>query len=206
LIKSEKFNNFTYKKIIMMRKIPILLFAAMFSVTIAAQDMWLGGSLGLSGVSSDAQTQSNISLAPELGFNLTDEWAVGGRLGFSTERTTINDNTQSINATSVIPFVRYNFGHAGNFNLFAQAELPLRFYGGTNFDGSSRRSTNAIGFAARPGVSYNFNDTWGFQMLMPSIFSLNDHDGVTSYSLVLNRGYTIQDYILDTSIGFIYMF
>jgi hypothetical protein len=189
-----------------MKRIFVFVITVMLFTTLAAQDKWLGGSLMLSGQSIDNMNEAIISIAPELGFQLTDEWAAGGRVNFMTEKTTINNDTRSVNQTSIVPFVRYNFGHAGNFNLFAQAELPLTFYGGKNYDGSSLGSTNAIGLAARPGVSYSLNDTWGFQMLMPAIFSFNDHGGVTTYSLALNRGYTIQNYILDTSIGFIYMF
>ncbi len=43
-------------------------------------------------------------------------------------------------------------------------------------------------------------------MLMPPVLSLVNTDGNTDFYIGLNDGYNIEDYILKTSISFIYKF
>ena len=167
--------------------------------------MWLGGTLSLSG-QENGQTQSTTTIMPEFGYyNTGSPWAIGIRAGFTTERTVVQDNTRRYNTTTVSPFARYNFVGSDGFRLFGQAELPLQFFGGSHFDDSSMKSANSIGFRIRPGLSYMLSEKWGFNMLMPSVLNFTQHsDDGSAYSFGINDGYTIQGYLLSTSIGFIY--
>lgn len=174
----------------------------------AAQEnnMWLGGTLSLSG-SNNGQTESTTTIMPEFGYNINKTWAIGARAGFSSEKTVIQGNTRRDNTTSVIPFARRIFGDIAGFQVFGQGELPLQFYGGKHFDGTSIEGSNSIGFRVRPGVSYSFNESWGLNLLMPPVLDfVNTGDGNSSYSFGINDGYTIQGYLLSTSIGFVYRF
>lgn len=166
---------------------------------------WLGGTVSLSG-QSNGQRQSTTTLMPEMGFHLTDSWSAGVRAGFSTSRTKIDNNVRSENAFSIMPFARYTFGNLAGFNIFGQGELPLTFTGGKHYDGSSMDGTTTVGFRIRPGISYLFSERWGFNMLMPPVINFTSSDGSSSFRLGFNDGYTIQNYLLSTSIGFIYMF
>ena len=52
--------------------------------SVSAQDWYVGGSLGLKvySDSNEGEEQSWFSLNPEVGYNLSDKWAVGTRLKF----------------------------------------------------------------------------------------------------------------------------
>ena len=54
--------------------------------SVSAQDWYVGGSLGLKvySDSNEGEEQCWFSLNPEVGYNLSDKWAVGTRLKFSS--------------------------------------------------------------------------------------------------------------------------
>lgn len=192
-----------------MRKVFLsaLLFAGLFFAATAQEyNKWLGGKISLSG-QSNGQTQTSTTIMPEFGINTGGAWSFGGQVGFSTEKSVTGGDTRRINTTSLVPFARYTFGKVAGFSVFGQGELPLNFYGGRHYDGSSMEGSTSIGFRVRPGISYGFNDRFGFNMYMPSLLSfVNNSSGGSTYRIGINDGYTIQNYLLNTSIGFIYMF
>ena len=63
-----------------------------------------------------------------------------------------------------------------------------------------------MGLIASPGLEIAINEKWGFNMLMPPVLSLVNTDGNTDFYIGLHDGYNIEDYILKTSISFIYKF
>ncbi len=192
-----------------MRKVFLsaLLFAGVFFAATAQENSkWLGGTISLSG-QSNGQTQTSTTIMPEFGINTGGPWAFGGRVGFSTDKTVTGGDTRRVNTTSLVPFARYTFGEVAGFSVFGQGELPLNFYGGKHYDGSSMEGSTSIGFRVRPGINYSFTERFGFNMYMPSLLSfVNNSSGGSTYRIGVNDGYTIQNYLLNTSIGFIYMF
>jgi hypothetical protein len=188
------------------RSVTIAFFLATFIFTSFAQENrnWLGGGLSLSG-QSNGQRQSTATIMPEFGHYLNDVWAIGLNLGISTRRSEVNNIEFRENDVVVMPFVRCAIGTISGFRFFGQGELPLIFSGG-NYNGHSMDGTTMVGFGIRPGITYHFTERWGFNMLMPSVLSFTDINGSSSYSLGINDGYTIQSYLLNTSISFIYMF
>lgn len=193
-----------------MRKI---FFSAVFAFALVATassqegTKWIGGTVNISSETQGDYTSSSTTLMPEFGYNLDNNWAIGARLGFSTTSEDEAGGTDKSTTTSVIPFARYNFSNFGNFRVFGQGELPLNFYGGENPDGSSKGDSNSIGLRVRPGISYAFNESWGFNMLMPSVFSFTSgSNNSSSFKFGVNDGYTVQSYLLSTSVGFVYKF
>jgi outer membrane scaffolding protein for murein synthesis (MipA/OmpV family) len=185
----------------------VLVSAMVMAVSSQENRMWLGGTISLSG-QDNGQKQSTTTILPELGYYLPESaWAIGIRAGLTTERTVVQDNTRRVNTTTVAPFARYNFVDSDGFRLFGQAELPLQFFGGKHYDGSSMDSSNSIGFRVRPGLTYTMSEKWGFNMLMPTVFDfVHNSDAGSSYSFGINDGYTIQGYLLSTALGFVYNF
>ncbi len=168
---------------------------------------WIGGTLKVSSNENGNSTSSSTSLIPEFGVYLNHNWAIGGRAGFSVNKDEQGDATDKTSTVFVIPFARYIFAETGRFNFFGQGELPLNFYGGENRDGSSKESSNSVGLRVRPGLSFDISDKWGFNMLMPSVFSfVNNSNDSSSFDFGVNDGYTVQNYLLNTSIGFVYKF
>jgi len=184
-------------------------FFVMLSVMAVAQDskMWVGGSVIFTNVNDDGGKETGFTIMPEFGYAINQNFTVGGALGYSTEIINIDGDKDTDNVLSIVPFARYSVINLDKISIFAQGELPLRFYSGKNFDGSSKDSQNSIEIALRPGLIYSFNEHWGFNMLMPSVFSFLTHsDNLSIVNFGINSGYTIQTYLLSTSIGFIYKF
>ncbi len=184
-----------------------LVFSLVMSAFSQEGNMWIGGTLNISSQSVGDVSRSTTTIMPEFGYHLNSNWAIGGRLGFSNEKEDFAAGTEKTNTTSIVPFARYTFGNIGDFQVFGQGELPLNFYGGEFPDGSSKSSSNSIALRVRPGISYAINDSWGFNMLMPSVFSFTSGSNDTStFKFAVNDGYTVQGYLLSTAIGFVYKF
>lgn len=194
-----------------MKKLPLIaILLVAFSAMAVGQDtkMWFGGSLTFSSTNDDGDKASGFSLMPELGYVVNSDFAVGGAIGFSTSSTEIEgaDNKNTNNKFSLIPFVRYSAIKLEKITIFAQGELPLNFHGG-KYDGVSKPSYNSVGINIRPGLSYALNEKWGATLMMPSIFSfVTSSNDYTNVGFSVNSGYTIQGYLLNASIGFIYKF
>ncbi len=193
-----------------MKRIAFLsVFFVMLSVMAVSQDskMWVGGSINFNNINNDGDKGTGFSIMPEFGYAINESFTVGGALGYSTEIINIDGDKDTDNVLSIVPFARYSVINLDKISIFAQGELPLSFYSGTNFDGSSKDSQNSIEIALRPGLTYSFNEQWGFNMLMPSVFSFLTHsDNFSTVNFGINNGYTLQTYLLSTSIGFIYKF
>ena len=66
-----------------MKKIVLFLFVAIATLSVKAQDLYMGGTVGL-WRNDDANTTS-FKLAPEIGYNLSEQWALGVELQFNHE-------------------------------------------------------------------------------------------------------------------------
>lgn len=184
-----------------------LIFILIVSASAQEGTKWIGGTINISSNTTNDRTTSRTTIMPEFGYNLDNKWAIGGRLGFSTLKDEEVGGTNKTTTTSIIPFARYNFGNLGSFQIFGQGELPLNFYGGEFSNGTSKDNSNSFGLSVRPGLSYSFNNNWGFNMLMPSVFAFtSDSNDSSSFKLGINDSYSVQSYLLDTAIGFVYKF
>lgn len=194
----------------MKRILLVIAFAIGLVSSLQSQEtkMWIGGSINFSTVDNGNTGQTNVGFMPEFGLNLNESFSVGGRVGyFSTINKNAADEKQTVNQFSLVPFARYNFASFGKFIAFGQAELPISFFGGTNYDGSDMDSYNSIGLNFRPGLSYSINEKWGVNLLMPSVLSfITQSNDFTYFGFTFNNGYTIQSYLLDTNVGFVYKF
>lgn len=114
---------------------------------------YVGGSLGynstkakteIAGQSAD-NTVSAFSIAPEFGYNLDDNLAVGIKLGYANADG--KKNTWSIN-----PYLRYTYAKAGNFSAFVDGGIA---YQTEHVNGEKNwGNTNTFGIAINPGFSY----------------------------------------------------
>ena len=90
-----------------MKKIVLFLFVAIATLSVKAQDIYMGGTVGL-WRNDDANTTS-FKLAPEIGYNLSEQWALGVELQFNHDyisHKTINSFAiaRPIPAPSLSPF------------------------------------------------------------------------------------------------------
>ncbi len=155
-----------------MKKILMSLAALAVAATMNAQ-VWVGGEVGFNSdkttIKTNGQSQSvttnNFTLAPEIGYNLSDKWAVAIKLGFSHNED--NGAAKALiegagfpvagklmsNSFTINPYARYTFVKAGNFSAFVDGGIS---YGTTHVNNMSNvmNNINSFGVGINPGVTY----------------------------------------------------
>ncbi|MGQ1947593.1 hypothetical protein ACT3CD_10905 [Geofilum sp. OHC36d9] len=174
----------------------ILFFAGIMTAQENAK-MWIGGTVSVWQQELYGVKNSGITLLPEFGYNIAGNWALGGRLGISSTKDNSDNKSKG---TYLVPFARYSIFNAGNFTFFGQGELPISFYSGDAID-----SYSTIGMLIRPGIKYDFCESWGFNLMLPSVLSFVSGDDHSSFEVGVNNGY-VQNHLDNTCIGFVYKF
>lgn len=102
-----------------MKKIVLFLFVAIATLSVKAQDLYMGGTVGL-WRNDDANTTS-FKLAPEIGYNLSEQWALGVELQFNHEyKEHISTNTFAI-----APYARFLIMKIRSYVCLSMADLVL---------------------------------------------------------------------------------
>lgn len=130
-----------------MKKIVLFLFVAIATLSVKAQDLYMGGTVGL-WRNDDANTTS-FKLAPEIGYNLSEQWALGVELQFNHEyKEHISTNTFAI-----APYARFSYYENKIVRLFVD--------GGFGFattkvkDGGD--AVNGFEIGLKPGIAIKLN-------------------------------------------------
>ncbi len=79
----------------------------------------------------DEDKSSSFEVAPQVGYFLTENIAIGGKIGYSSEKAEgmLLVILEDMAGFTVGAFGRYYFTPANQFSLFAQLGLRLCFYG-----------------------------------------------------------------------------
>lgn len=145
---------------------------AVASLCASAENFYVGGSLGFWHDSEDNQSTNTLSILPEIGYNLSDNWAVGTTIGYNFGHT-CNEGI-STHIFEFNPYVRFTFFKTENnlVNLFVDGGAGIGA-GWTSYkhgDDSETAITWNVGF--RPGVALNLTDK----------FSVVAHVGMLGYN------------------------
>ena len=106
---------------------------------------FIGGS-GVGFSTSPSDGESNFGLNPNIGYFVSDQWAVGASLILSAFRSELGNQTFSTTTLGFSPFARYYFGTAQRFNPFGTIGLDLvQRTSKSNGDGNTD-SRNGINF------------------------------------------------------------
>ena len=146
-----------------MKKYLALAVLAMAAVTASAQhNMWMGGSMSVNTDSNDQAEKNSkeFTIAPEMGFNFSDHWAMGIALAYSHQNQDIITNSFAIN-----PFVRYTCSTVGNFCFFLDTGVG---YGIHHINGVDD-NINHLKIGMNPGMKYCINDRMGLVAHMGEI-------------------------------------
>ena len=103
-----------------MKKIVLFLFVAIATLSVKAQDIYMGGTVGL-WRNDDANTTS-FKLAPEIGYNLSEQWALGVELQFNHDYI----SNKTINSFAIAPFLITRTRLYVCLSMVGLALLPLR--------------------------------------------------------------------------------
>lgn len=144
----------------MMKKILLMAAFAVASLTANAQ-LWLGGSLSFDYEKiKGADGKVTFGLAPSIGYNLNDKWALGLEIGFKVANDGWGSNLaiagQKYTMFNVAPYARYTFASVGAANFFVDGGVGVGYEKVGGDDGTAFH----IGF--RPGVAFNISDHVSF--------------------------------------------
>ena len=135
--------------------------AVAVAATMNAQ-VYLGGGIGVGTSSYDGNSETYFTIIPEIGYNLSEKWAVGMTIGYGETKTKIKDYetgakvTDKVKNFTVAPYARYTFVKFDHVNLFVDGTVG---YGYEDFAGVK---TNTFNVGLKPGVAVNLNDKLSF--------------------------------------------
>lgn len=134
----------------------VLLMAAFAVASLAANaQLYVGGSLGFQSAKAGdgADNITKIQIAPEFGYNLSEDFAVGMTIDFTTRNGNIAADGTTSQATKwgdsqscfkFAPYARYTFAKSGIASFFVD--------GGVGFSFFNNEGGMVIGLGVRPGV------------------------------------------------------
>ena len=143
----------------------IMMIAAMMVAAVSANaQAYVGGGIGFQTTSQGDNTNTVIKIMPEIGYNLSENWAVGIALGYGHSKNTVSANGVDVSVKtdvfSINPYARYTFVKFEKVNLFVD--------GGVGYThtkaGDAKNNQFAIGLM--PGVAVNLNEKLSFVALL----------------------------------------
>lgn len=171
-----------------MKKILLLAVVLLATVAVKAQDIYVGGTLNAWRNSTENAT--SFKIAPEIGYNFNETWAVGAQLGFAHEY----DKGMSANAYSIAPYIRWSYYQNDVVRLFLDGTAAIGIVKVKDGDTSK---AGEVGF--RPGVAIKLNDHFSFIAKYGFLgYQRNVNASGDSFGLALSSE--------DLSIGFHYAF
>lgn len=126
-----------------MKKV-FLTLALVLTTVVASAQWYVGGGLGF----SKQDKNTTISIKPEAGYKLNDAWTVGAEVALEWEK----DIKTAIDVT---PYARYTFLTAGEFSMFAEGYVAIKYTKPEVGD-----ATTGFALGVRPGVAYNLSENW----------------------------------------------
>lgn len=186
-------SNLTNNNLIM-KKIFLTLMVMVAAVAANAQ-VWVGGSLGFwtNGDAEGSQTKTTFNIAPEVGYDLSEDWSIALALGYASAKPEKGDAT---NTLSVTPYARYNVLKAGNFKLFLDGAVDI-----ASIDNGDD-SYSAWGVGVKPGVAYSLNEKFS---LVAHMGFLGYQDADDEISGVVQKGFGF-NFSNNLSFGVYYAF
>ncbi len=106
----------------------------------------------------------DLSLTPQLGYFIKDNWAIGGKVGIDIEKPTGSGTNANIDISA---FTRYYFGQneintiLKNGKFFAEGTVGL-----SGINQSSGATTNGVGLGIGAGYSYFITQNVGLEGLV----------------------------------------
>jgi outer membrane protein len=148
-----------------MKKIFVAI-ALVLAASASNAQFFVGGSLNLNSGSekeNDDKTESYsyFSITPKLGYYLTDEFAVGLRVGYfsDTDKEFDPDFEDKLTGWEFAPFARYTVFSSGKFSIFGEGVLS---FAGSSTDDDDYKVSN-VGFYVAPVLSYKLSDNFSLE-------------------------------------------
>ena len=135
-----------------MKKFFVAAIAAVMAVCVNAQDIYVGGSLGAWRDGTNHET--TISILPEIGYNLSENTAIGTTIGWSYDHV----KGASGNVFQIAPYFRYSFFKSERVSIFCDGGFSVGA-GKTSYDDGDDSDTATIwSIGVKPGIALNLSD------------------------------------------------
>lgn len=133
-----------------MKKLLLFAVMAVAAITASAQN-YIGGSVGF--MRDLTEHESDLTIAPELGYSFNDHWGLGLVLSYNYK----NGTGYVSNGFGFNPYARWTFARVADDKLgfFLDGGFALGFVKPSSTDTGVFYN---IGF--KPGISYTFNEHW----------------------------------------------
>ncbi len=158
----------------MMKKFLFTLAAAFVTLTASAQ-VYVGGEVGFWRNWADGANRTTFKIVPEVGYNLSEDWAIGTQIGYSY----VYNHGDKTNAFIVTPYARWTFAKFDAVSLFVDGGFDFYTYK-TDKGRGSDDSKNAWGIGIKPGVKVDLTDKLSF-VAHAGFFGYRDADGDTPF-------------------------
>lgn len=191
-------------------------------VSAANAQLFVGGSFNFSSempkttvgsTTTDGVRSTNFTLAPSVGYFMSDKIAVGASVGYVLNRsrwTNIADD-EVINNRSMFelaPFARYYALQMGSVSVFAQGTLSLGFGSETRkIDGTKNdlASIFAFGFNVAPAISYDLGEKLSLEARLGGLYFQHTKDtDETNDSYKTTNSWGLNARLSSISFGLIY--
>mgnify|MGYP002859309638 CR=1 FL=1 len=192
-----------------MKKIMMTMAAALMAVSMNAQNMYVGGSLGFTTTSYDGKTtNSTLKFIPEFGVSFNDLMGVGMEIGYSSSTKEATEPKLTNSTFTFAPYFRLTPLHWGKVSVFADGKFALSMnnneQAGPNGNAVDNK-TNTFGIYVQPGFAYNLNDKFTlvskFGNLLGYRSSKPDADGAKA-----TNTFSFMDLSNNVQFGFYYNF
>jgi hypothetical protein len=137
-----------------MKKIILSAIVAVCAISANAQ-VWAGGKLGFNATSGDAyaETETQLTIAPEIGYTINDNWDVAAAINFSLLNNRAGIKDANVTEFTVEPYARYTFAEAGIAKFFVDGYVGFGSYKPKGVD-----ATTTFKVGVRPGVKVALSD------------------------------------------------
>lgn len=171
-----------------MKKGLLLVVVMLATIAVKAQDIYVGGSLNVWRNSTGNTT--SFKVAPEIGYNFNETWALGAELNYSHNYV----NQSTTNSVSIAPYIRWSYYQNDAVRLFLDGAAAIGF--NKVKDGDTSKA-GQVGL--RPGIAVKLNDNFSFIAKYGFLgYRRNVSTAGDSFGLALTSE--------DLSIGFHYTF
>ncbi|NBL64477.1 outer membrane beta-barrel protein [Flavobacterium sp. NST-5] len=168
----------------------------------AKGDMFISGSFGVESSKTGDEKSTGFEVAPSFGVFVSPNIAIGGRLGFVSEKEEDATDELTTSALSIGAFGRYYFTPASKFSVFG--ELAVEYVTANVDNGIVDVDANGFGVQLAPGISYfiakNFaiEASWGVLNYNTAKPDIDGAESTNNFEFGLN--------MRDINFGLIYKF
>ncbi|MEW7278132.1 outer membrane beta-barrel protein [Aquimarina sp. 2201CG1-2-11] len=165
-------------------------------------DVFISGNVGFSSEKFGERKENSFTVAPRVGFFVSENIAIGGKLGFTSQKEELGSTEDKTNAFSVGAFGRYYFSPASKFSVFGEFGADYR---STNQDnGTTDVTNNGFGIGGGPGVSYFIGNNFALEAFWGALRYATekaDTDGAESQD-----NFDLNVNLEDITLGLVYKF